>query len=45
MLFGLFTSGDDMIDDLLYAMFAIIVLGFLIFFGSPIYNNVLKDAL
>ncbi len=44
MVFGLFTSGDKMIDDLLDAIIVIIILGTFIFLGSPFYNSILKGA-
>ena len=42
MLFGKFTSGDRMIDDLVDAIILIVVLGIFIFLGTPFYNTILK---
>ena len=42
MFKGLYTSGDAFFDEILYAVVAVVIVGFLIIFGSPIANKVLS---
>jgi len=45
MLLGKYTSGDRMMDDLIDAIIALIVMGIFIILGSPFYNTILKSFL
>lgn len=43
MFGGRFSSGDPMIDKILYGATAVIIISALIIFGSPLYNSILAS--
>lgn len=42
MFGGRYTTGDQLIDKIMYAVLTVIIVGAFIIFGSPVYNKFLS---
>ena len=43
MFNGFYTSGDEMVDKILYTALAVLIISFIIIFGAPLFNKVLAS--